>query len=213
MNLETSATESLKRTSTPAQSKSEVHRACDELGSSIDQASIGQIVAKHEKLILHYYQDVQEHAKKSFGAATRVAKIGFWVLIGTLAYALIFDGLSRFKIVPVTNDSSFTVAGIGIVSGALIEFIAGISFWLYSRVSNQFSAFHICLERTHRYLLAYKITEQISGNKDETVRDLVCIMAKAPMITREDVDAIESRRSIRKSTNGSGAAAEVKKQR
>jgi hypothetical protein len=147
---------------------------------------------------LHYYKDVQKHAKESFNAAKSAAKIGFWVLIGTLAYALIFDGLSRFPITHATSQTSLPVAKIGIVSGALIEFIDGISFWLYARVSNQFSAFHICLERTHRYLIAYKITEKINDGKDETLRDLVCIMANAPMITRQDIDAVDSRRSIPK---------------
>jgi hypothetical protein len=89
---------------------------------------------------------------------------------------------------------SLTVGGIGVVSGVLIEFIAAITFWLYSRVSSQFGAFHICLERTHRYLLAYKISEQIKGDRDATLRDLVCIMANAPMITRADIGAVQSER-------------------
>ena len=57
----------------------------------------------------------------------------------------------------------------------------------------QFSAFHICLERTHRYLIAYKIADTIEHDKDETLQKLVCIMANAPMITSsEDYDYKES---------------------
>jgi hypothetical protein len=91
------------------------------------------------------------------------------------------------------TGNSLAVTGIvGLVSGALMEFIAGVSFWLYSRGAKQFGAFHICLERTHRYLLAYKIADQIEDGKDQTLRDLVCIMANAPMITRQDIDSSDS---------------------
>jgi TRADD-N domain-containing protein len=144
-------------------------------------------VAKHEQLIMHYYGDVQEQAKRSFDTANSTARMGFFVLIVTLAYAFVIDGLSRFGLGHST-EASFTAAGVGIISGVLIKFIAGVAFWLYSRSAQQFAAFHICLERTHRYLLAYKMVEQLVTNKDETLRDLVCIMANAPMISRDHVD-------------------------
>jgi hypothetical protein len=102
------------------------------------------------------------------------------------------------KVCQKRPENSLTVEGIGIISGFFIEFIAVINFWLYSRVANQFGASHICLERTHRYLIAYKIAQQIETDKDKTLRDLVCIMAQAPMITRADVEAIKSRRVILK---------------
>lgn len=187
---------------------SAAHKACEELGASIDEGKIGDIVAKHEKLILHYYQDVQDQAQRSFTAAGSVAQIGFWVLIGTLLYTLIFDGLGRFGIGDGMTGISLTVGGIGVVSGVLIEFIAAITFWLYSRVSSQFGAFHICLERTHRYLLAYKVSEQIKGERDATLRDLVCIMANAPMITRADIGAVQSERRTDRGLPGMRSAAQ-----
>jgi hypothetical protein len=168
--------------------------ACDDLKEAIDQGEMGDIVAKHEALILHYYRDVQDQAKDSFKAASTVARIGFFVLIGAVAYALVLDALSRFGLVPASmGETSFTVARIGIVTGAVIEFIAGITFWLYARVAKQFGAFHICLERTHRYLLAYTIADQMTRDKDVALRDIACIMAHAPMITRADVDALGSK--------------------
>jgi len=173
--------------SDPIQRDNNLETACADLIGAMNEGKIGDIVAKHETLILHYYKDVQDQAKQSFGTAKSVSKIGFWVLISTLAYVLIFDALSHFRL-PNMTGGSLTVAGVGVASGILIEFIAGVSFWLYSRGARQFGAFHICLERTHRYLLAYKIAEQIGARKDETLRDLVCMMANAPMITRKDFD-------------------------
>jgi hypothetical protein len=165
------------------------HKVCDQVGNALSEGKIGDIVASHEKLIMEYYGDVQRQANKSFESAQFVAKLGFYVLIGTLAYTLIVDGATRFFAKAPEDSANFmTVAVLGAISGALIEFIAAISFWLYARGARQFGAFHICLERTHRYLLAYKITEQMKDNKDITLHNLVCIMANAPMITQGDTD-------------------------
>jgi hypothetical protein len=164
-------------------------KACDDLESAVDTGHVGEIVAKHEKLILAYYGDVLTQAQQSFASAKSIARIGFWVLAGTLVYTLLTDLLSHMTINGFTmHEPSLRPGGIGVVCGALIEFIAGVNFWLYARASKQFNAFHICLERTHRYLVAYKIAEGITDKRDETLRDLVCIMAHAPMITRQDVD-------------------------
>ena len=166
----------------------EKQKTCKELEAAAAQPQVGKMVAKHEELILHYYKDVLTQAKQSFDSAKSVARIGFWVLIGTVVYVLVTDVLAH------TNKLGFSMSGhektvsvIGIVSGALIEFVAGVNFWLYSRVAKQFAAFHICLERTHRYLLAYTIADQVANQKDEIFGKLVCIMANAPMITSPDV--------------------------
>ena len=165
-------------------------KVCHELRHALS-GQIGDIVAKHEEMILHYYGDVQKQAMESFDSAKKVSKIGFCVLIATLAYTLVFDALAHFNMAYFTTSpkNSLTVGGIGVVSGLLIEFIAGVNFWLYGRAMKQFNAFHICLERTHRYLIAYKIAENIENNrKDETLEKLVCIMANAPMITAQDIN-------------------------
>jgi hypothetical protein len=39
--------------------------------------------------------------------------------------------------------------------------------------------------------LAYKIAEQMGAGKDETLQKIVCIMANAPMITRQDIEGVE----------------------
>ena len=167
---------------------------CDALRDAVDTGHVGEIVSKHEQLILDYYKDVLEQAQKSFASAKSVARIGFGVLIGTLVYILLFDALTRIYAARfVMTEHSLAIAGIGVVSGALIEFIAGVHFWLYGRASKQFSAFHICLERTHRYLVAFKIAEGIRDQRDETLKNLVCIMANAPMITSRDIETPDNR--------------------
>jgi hypothetical protein len=179
---------SFPQTPKPVSSQSDVKRICDEVGAAVDKGKIGDIVAKHEELILHYYKDVQAQAQKSFDTARATANFGFCVLIGTVAYVLLFDALRRFGYAAQDSGNSMNVGQIGIVSGIIIEFIAAGAFWLYSQGAKQFGAFHICLERTHRYLLAYKIAEQINDDKDDALHELLCIMANAPMITRGDIN-------------------------
>jgi hypothetical protein len=46
-------------------------RICDQLAQAVDAGHVGEIVSKHEKLILDYYKDVLEQAQKSFASAGR----------------------------------------------------------------------------------------------------------------------------------------------
>ena len=146
---------------------------------------MGDIVAKHEKMILGYYQDVKEQANNSFFVAKWSAVVGFVVIIIGLLYLLIFDALARMGIPKNLNVSNgvMNVSYVSLISGGLIEFISAVAFVLYARGAKQFGAFHICLERTHRYLLAFKIAEQTGEERDKILGSLVCIMANAPMIS------------------------------
>jgi hypothetical protein len=44
-------------------------------------------------------------------------------------------------------------ASLGVTAGSLIQVISGINFYLYARAARQFAAFHVCLERTNRFIL------------------------------------------------------------
>jgi hypothetical protein len=159
----------------------EFQKACDELKTAVDRGSIGEIVKANQDLIMRYYKDVLEHSNRSFSVARLSAIGGFTIFVLTLIYSV---GVDRFG---TDNDAVSAVSKIGIISGLIVQVFSGVTFYLYQKASDQFAAFHICLERTHRYLVAYKIAEKIETNKDETLRDLVCIMAKAPMISRTAV--------------------------
>ncbi len=93
--------------------KEEIARVCDEVGAALNSGKLGDMVAKHEKLIMQYYTDVLEQPKRSFDTANSTARIGFGVLIVTLAWALFFDGLHRFYDPSVMAQSSWTVAIFG----------------------------------------------------------------------------------------------------
>jgi hypothetical protein len=174
-------------------SSSPLHGPCEGLAGAVNGGDVGETVERVQKLILKYYEDVQRQATQSFESARRVAYFGFALIVGTIVYVIFTDLVLHidprwFR----GTRATMNVGAIGLISGGIVEFIAAVNFTLYGRAARQFGAFHICLERTHRYLLAYKIAEGIETEKDKTLEKIVCIMANAPMITRQDIDGVES---------------------
>jgi hypothetical protein len=175
-------------------------KECEALGAAVS-GDVGEIVEKVQKLILHYYDDVREQADRSLRIARKTAIAGFLVFVATLSYLVVIDFAYRAKWFTdpapsaageKASGGTMTIASLGVISGFIVEILAGTQFVLQGRATKQFGAFHICLERTHRYLLAYKIAEKMTENRDETLAKIVCIMANAPMITRDDIDAVGS---------------------
>lgn len=170
---------------------------CQELGAAINkEANVGETVEKVQQLILQYYTDVRNQGDTSFRSAKNVARFGFVILVVTVAYLIFTDLLAHIE--PTwfhIPANPMNVGTIGVISGAVIEMIAGTQFVLHGRTTKQFGAFHICLERTHRYLLAFKIAEQIKEGRDKTLEKIVCIMANAPMITQHDIDGLKTART------------------
>jgi hypothetical protein len=166
---------------------SHFERSCEQVANAIDAGSVGAIYAKLQQMIMLYYEDVQKQSTASFNIAKWLAISGFGVLVVTLLFVVYtnWPGLGGNN----AESAWKGVGGVGVVSGAALEFISGTAFFLYTRSARQFGAFHICLERTHRYLLAYKIAEQIQDRKEDAYRALVCIMANAPMISTRDTEA------------------------
>jgi hypothetical protein len=170
---------------------------CEALGKALD-SGLSETVEEVQKLILRYYDNVRGQAAESFSAARRVAIIGFVLLIVTITYVIGIDLLlhmpaSGFQELP---SGGMNVGAVGLIAAGIVEAIAGTQFVLYGRATKQFGAFHICLERTHRYLIAYKMAQTIETTRDDTLEKLVCIMANAPMITREDIEGVVSGRQL-----------------
>jgi hypothetical protein len=86
----------------------ERQKLCDEVGAAINQGTLGEIVAKHERLILKYYEDVLQQANQSFELARSIARMGFYVLVSSLICAILIDILHRFKMVGDQTGDSFS---------------------------------------------------------------------------------------------------------
>ena len=168
--------------------------SCTAVGAAVDQPGVGNTAATVQRLIMRYYNNVRSQAIESFNSAKRVALFGFALLVLTIAYVVVVDFMSHLNLpwFVQPQKEGMNVGAIGLISAVVVEAIAGTQFVLYGRAARQFGAFHICLERTHRYLLAYKMAEQIKNDRDRTLEKIVCIMANAPMITRMDIEGADS---------------------
>jgi hypothetical protein len=173
-------------------------RNCEALGKALGDGGLAETVEEVQNLILRYYNNVREQAAESFSAAKRVATIGFVLLIVTTAYVILTDLLLHIPASGFVERElgGMNVGAIGLIAAGIVEAIAGTQFVLYGRATRQFGAFHICLERTHRYLVAYKMAETMGTSKDDTLEKLVCIMANAPMITRQDIEGVMSPKQL-----------------
>jgi len=167
---------------------SSVKADCEAVGAALGKHDLGDTVTAVQQLILRYYDDVRGQADASFVSAKRVAFFGFAVLIATILYVMFMDFMPHISDRFAQHTGVLGVGWIGLIGSSMAEFIAGVQFFLYGHATKQFGTFHICLERTHRYLLAYSMAEQIKTNKDGALEKIVCIMANAPMITRQDID-------------------------
>ncbi|MGI5238829.1 TRADD-N-associated membrane domain-containing protein [Dactylosporangium sp. CA-139066] len=83
-----------------------------------------------------------------------------------------------------TATSATVVSTVG---GAVVEVVAGLNFWLYSRTSAQLNSFHIRLERMQKYLLANSVCANISTDqRDMIMADLVrTIASEVPAASQE----------------------------
>jgi len=121
-----------------------------------------------QQMSLHYYADVRKQAQQSFRSALAAAVIGALFFLLAAWYGMEKD----------------EKAWIGIIAGALTQVISAINFYLYGRAARQFATFHICLERTNRYLLANTLCDNLQPPlKDQVRRELIQVVSNAPMLT------------------------------
>ncbi len=62
------------------------------------------------------------------------------------------------------------VAVVSLISGALIEVISGINFYLYGKTSVQLADFQTRLDVTQRFLLANSMCESLEGDYKQKAR-------------------------------------------
>jgi hypothetical protein len=156
-----------------------------------------QTIATHmQEMILKYYADVRRQAQQSFVAALGVALVGMLFFVFAIWRGMSSDGTQQ--------------ASLGVIAGTLVQVISGINFYLYARAARQFGAFHVCLERTNRFLLANTMCEKLSAPaRDEMRAELTRLVATAPMLTLDLVEGQRRQASTpKKSTRQVAAKAE-----
>ena len=95
------------------------------------------------------------------------AKSSFrWALVISAAGFIFF----LMSIIFVLDQQQKNKALIPLISGAIIEVIAGVNFYLYGQTTKQLSSFYRKLDRTQRFLLANSICESLEGETKQTTR-------------------------------------------
>ena len=120
--------------------------------------NIQEVVEAQIKLINGYYSSVLQQAGRSFWLAWTAAGVGLVFFVTAVSILL-------FK-----ETSSFEASTISLISGALVEVISGINFYLYGRASDQLEIFHVRLDKTQHFLLADAICESLEGDGKLTAR-------------------------------------------
>jgi len=149
----------------------ELQDACKEV-ANIGPGDIHKMASLLQQMSLNYYQDVRRQAQQSFYSALVAAIIGTSLFLYAAWYML------------WRPDSHSSYAYISWIAGALVQLISAINFYLYAKTAHQFSGFHVCLERTNRFLLANALCEKLDvKHKDKMRVELIRVIANAPMLT------------------------------
>lgn len=151
----------------------ELFKQCEEIAKA-EPGDTNGIAALLQKMIVTYYSDVRKQALQSFWAALGAAGVGM-----------------LFFLYAISQQMSATVSAsskIGLAAGSLAQFISGVNFYLYFRAARQFASFHVCLERTNRFIFANTICDTLAPPaRDEVRKSLIATIASAPMLSVETV--------------------------
>ncbi len=141
---------------------------CDQIAITAPD-NVQETARLMQKMIVSYYQDVRRQALLAFFAAfvLEVVAVAFFVYA---AY--------------MTMGGTIQTAALSAISGFLIQLMTAVVFYLYSQSARQFAGFHICLERTNRYLLANALVEHLPDAERATKRaELISVVLNAPTLT------------------------------
>ncbi|MCZ4304119.1 hypothetical protein O4G98_05180 [Zoogloeaceae bacterium G21618-S1] len=121
-----------------------------------DPSKVQEIVASQIQLLTIYHNVVLDQAKRSFRWALAAAIGGF--------------GFFLTSVIFLVAQQDQNIAVVSLISGSLIEVIAGINFYLYGKTSIQLSDFQNRLDRTQRFLLANSVCEGLNGDAKQKSR-------------------------------------------
>lgn len=132
-----------------------VNKAAEEL-SEARTDDVQGIASAQLKILANYYNEGLTQAKTSFRWAAIVSGVGFVFFL-----AAVFFVLNRQP-----RDQTL----IPLISGAVIEIVAGINFYLYGQATKQLAIFQKNLDQTQRFLLANSICESLEGQSKQAAR-------------------------------------------
>lgn len=140
--------------------------------SDASNDDVKAIAASQIELLSRFYDLSLSQAGRSFR----------WALIASVVGLLFFLAAIAFFLWRQSGELSM----ITLVGGAMIEFIAGVNFFLYGKTLTQLTLFQGRLEVTQRFLLANSLCESLGNDwKDRTRAGLISQLAGGQVLTDE----------------------------
>jgi len=124
--------------------------------SKADPSKIQEIAASQVELLTIYHNVVLEQAQRSFKWALIAAGVGLGFFLAAVGFMLL--------------QQSQNIANISLISGALVEVISAINFYLYGKTAIQMADFESRLDHTQRFLLANSVCEGLDGDYKQQTR-------------------------------------------
>lgn len=174
-----------------------ISKAADFAVKQLNDAKSGDvkgIAASQISLLSRFYDLSLDQAGRSFR----------WALIASVVGLLFFMAAILFQL---TGDDNSQLPMISLIGGALIEFIAGINFYLYGKTLSQLTLFQGRLEVTQRFLLANSLCESLGDEyRDETRAELIAQLASNAPYKKlgSEFHDFRSRRGTGGRNNGAG---------
>jgi len=142
--------------------------------AKVSSDNVQEIASLLQKMIVDYYRDVRRQALWAFLAA---------LALEIVAVCFFFYAASA----AMKGNTEYTV--LNAIFGFLIQIMTGVVFYLYSQSARQFAGFHICLERTNRFLLANAMVEHLPEAEQPSKRaEVITTILNAPMLTLDMVE-------------------------
>lgn len=128
--------------------------------SKEENKDIRTLMFENLKELKEFYVICKQQIRKSFSAAMFSCFAGFILFI--LAVIIFLLG---------GNNSASFMAGL---SGAIVEIVSGLYFWMYKETSKQLGKYHKRLETTEKYLIALQIIDMLpEENRNEQYGKLI----------------------------------------
>lgn len=128
----------------------------DESLATADINDIEVVASAQINSLVKFYNLALKQSQASFNLAVIASAIAVMFFIASLSFFLIKD--------------SPDLARISLISGALIEVISAIVFYLYKKTSDQLAEYRGWLDSTQRFLLANRVCDNMQGEEQQKVR-------------------------------------------
>lgn len=142
-----------------------------------DPSDVLQLMRRNVAELREYYVINKQQARNAFTSAIIVSILGFLIF----ACGVIVSYLSD----TVSNTVLYST-----ISGAIVEVISGLFFWLYSQSLKQINLFHESLRNTEKVLTSVKLAERVTDSNRDAVYSYIiqCIFKSEHSPSTENND-------------------------